>query len=194
MTRRALGFDVGKERDYPGLVILDDDGSPCRAIRRAARLPLGLAYPRQVEVVHQSIQAWRPDIVVIDAGGVGNSFFDFVEDEPGGEVSYLWGCTLTSGQHIRIDWERRRIKVPKRSMIRHLQTSIERGLVKPAPDLPKEDREILQEECESLENRIVEATGYVKTEARGSNHDDVLFALMLALVGMKLLSERGGKS
>ena len=170
---RVLGIDIGKKHDPSALVYVDGTPRrPDRDVLESSRLRLGMPYDDQARLFVD--RAKGVDLVVADAGGVGEAVIDHMRPELNGTP--LWALTITSGKHVKIDKEHHVASVPKMAMVTHLQAVLDHDslrLHQAAHDLT--------EEFFAFERR---RNG--KMEARIGEYDDQLMALCLALMGFKI--------
>jgi hypothetical protein len=162
----SLGVDIGKRRDHPAMVRADDALRPGLIDINADRLPLGVSYPKLASGI--VVAAEGADVLVLDAGGVGRAVLDSVRERR----PDAWGLTITGGSKARIEWEEREAFVGKAPLVAHVQAALFHGKLRASEGL-------LPEELRAF----VQRGG--KLEA-GSGHDDLVMALALALMGLKL--------
>ncbi|GAB5519709.1 MAG: hypothetical protein RhofKO_19600 [Rhodothermales bacterium] len=130
--RYALGVDLGRERDYTALVLIEERGEAERPaggaardkkhllVRHVERLPLGLSYPvlaGHVKDVHCAAEQKlaSPVACVVDRTGVGQAVSDMLLQMGVAHIP----VTLTGGRSVRTASEG--LSVPKAYIIRCLR-------------------------------------------------------------------------
>jgi hypothetical protein len=144
-------------------------------VRHLERLPLGLAYPAQVQ--HVAILLQRPPLIgaklVIDETGVGRAVAD-IFDAAGLRPNRV---TITAGletsQHGSRSWH-----VPKQHLISGLDARLHLGELKIAAGLS--DAGALQDELKDFQRKVSDA-GRATYNARIGAHDDLVLAVAIAL-------------
>lgn len=175
MLFKVAGIDVGKKRDPSALVMLEGEiRGPRRRIIGADRLPLKKTYPDQAEDMAKF--AAGADLIMMDGSGVGAAVVDIIRlitDIP------VWSVVTTGGEKAKIVWEEKAINVPKKAIVEHLGTSLEKGmLTHRIPDIQGQRiLDVLLQEMEKFERRGQ------KMEAALGKHDDVVMALCIGLLG-----------
>ena len=181
MRNRALGLDLGQAQDHTALALVEwekrDDGERVHRLRHLERLPLGAGYPAITahvkELMHTDELADRTALVV-DATGVGRGVIDFLRDAHlrpvpvnvhGGRES----TTDTLGYH----------NVPKRLLVGVTQVLLQDRRLRFAPALPHV--KTLEEELLKFEVKITDAGTDTYGAWREGAHDDLVFALCLAV-------------
>jgi hypothetical protein len=161
------GVDIGQRRDHSAIVRCNNDLIPGKVVvTRAVRLKLGVDYRDQAKgFVAASAGA---DALVLDASGVGRAVLDSVRERR----PDAWGLTITGGSKARIEREEREAFVGKAGMVQHLQAMMFHGLL-------VAEQEDLHDELRRFANKGG------KLEA-SSGHDDLVMALCLSLMGLKL--------
>jgi len=178
-----LEIDVKEEerRHRPELAAaIDSEPEPSRPrpvfwVRHLERIPLNTAYrevARYVAAMLDSPQLAGRVELCVDAGGVGNSVIEQLED------AGVWGferVVITGAQRESERGPYRR--VPKLDLITALEVAFQNQEIKFSPTLPYADA--LQEELESFQSKIT-AAGNTVFEKVGP-YDDLLLAASLAL-------------
>ncbi|KIZ38075.1 MULTISPECIES: hypothetical protein [Rhodopseudomonas] len=143
-------------------------------IRHLERLPLGMAYPTQIQ--HVANLLGREPLVgaklVIDYTGVGRPVFDMFDRaglRPHG-VLITAGNETTSNGNI--------FHVPKQTLISQLEARLHSGELKIAADIA--DAPALRDELKDFA-RAVSAAGRVSFNARSGSHDDLVLAVAIGL-------------
>lgn len=145
-------------------------------VRHLQRLPLGMAYPEQVQRVADILV--RPPLnagckLVIDETGVGRPVGDLM-DQAGLRPNRV---TITAGlettQHGARTWH-----VPKGLLISGLDARLHTGELKIAAALS--DADALQEELKDFQRKVNEA-GRASYNARTGAHDDLVLAVAITL-------------
>lgn len=192
----AVGVDVGQAHDptaicivsrvesrtlNPMLAQLNPYKAPRYEVQHLERLPLGKAYPQQVDRVEQLML--RPPLVqptaalLIDYTGVGRPVFDMFAQSRA--LRYVQGVVITSGRdttHTHAGWA-----VPKGELVSRLQALLHAGRLRIAARLP--DAAVLARELQDFRVRFTEA-GNATFNAREGAHDDLVLALALAVFGL----------
>jgi hypothetical protein len=143
-------------------------------VRHLERLPLGMAYPTQIQHVANLLE--REPLVgaklVVDFTGVGRPIFDMAARaglRPHG-VLITAGNEVTDHGMIH--------HVPKQTLISQLEARLHSGELKIAADIA--DAGALAEELKDFA-RAVSASGRVTFNARSGSHDDLVLAVAIAL-------------
>ena len=174
---KALGVDIGKKRDPAALVQVERRGSFCH-VTHVGRLPIGTPYD-QVGTAIGKIGAGA-DIVVADTGGVGEAALDLVaRDHPD---LLLWRVVLTSGKTVKVNREERRASVPKVRLIGHIAAALRAGRL--LVDAGEVGLALLKEMHQFVARQSTR--GHITMCAESGSHDDLVIALALALLGLKL--------
>ena len=177
-----LGLDLGQRVDYTAMAlvtpVVEADG-PVDYLRflqptverlrvvRLERLPLGTRYREVVRRVREvtSLAEFAGCEVVADATGVGMPVVEMLQD--GGLKARIVPVTITSGGSARQDggvWN-----VPRRDLLGKLVVEFEQGRLR----LPGRS---------ALAGRLREEIAGVQAgSGRGGGHDDLVFALALAV-------------
>ena len=166
---RCLGVDIGRQRDPTALVAIEG-----RAIVDAHRFALGMPYPKQAKAIVETVKG--VDALLIDATGVGRAVIDLVRAD-GVEA---WAVIITGGKMVSIDRIDFEIHIPKQALIGLLSATLANGKL----TLRGGDKALVKTELSAFECRQA-ASGRVRYEGV-TEHDDIVIALALALLGTKL--------
>lgn len=202
----VVGLDIGQSHDPSALCVLHYTREPLDKfdvnkeagtikqqaverfdIRHAERLPLGLAYPEQVQ--HVAALMARPPLrgvaeLLVDESGVGRAvgdIFDTAGLDPT-RVVITAGDRATNPSHNR--WH-----VPKQLLISTLDARLHTGELRFAAELTEAGA--LAEELKDF-RRKVSTAGRYQYEARVGRHDDLVLAVAIALWSVH--RPRGGVS
>lgn len=154
------GLDWGRYRDFTALVVLREYGGQLQAVH-VERLP-GTSWQVQVDRLVQRLEAWWVRTVCCDATGAGDPLAEILQER-------------TSEQRTGIRVEPVVFTAStKRIMLESLALAMERGRVAiPAhPDLLRELHAFTASRT---------AHGNIRLQAQGSEHDDLVTALALAV-------------
>lgn len=169
-----LGIDIGKKSDPSALVQVEGEpGIPKRTVKRSGNLPLGMSYTKQPDAIVEVSRSADPDMFVIEGNGVGEAVADGLREKIGRK---LWVLINTGGKKVRIDHESQVIRIPKTVMIKHVNTLLDHNEL------------VFEKISEEMANqfRKFEQKPNGKLEARLGEHDDLLMALCMALMGFKI--------
>ena len=191
----VVGVDLGQKRDHTAIVMVE---KPYRhpllstqdetlTVRLAERLPLGISYPRMVEVVKFVVGmgmrlGYVPGQVackvVVDATGVGRPVVDALKDA--GLGCQVTAVTITGGD--KQNYRRgggSSMNVPKQDLISQLLLALEEGDLKIASRM-KEAGTLKRELLDVRMSRRENGTFRIGAEEYGQ-HDDMVIALALAV-------------
>lgn len=192
----AVGVDVGQAHDPTAICVASRvdtkavnpalaDHNPHKAARyevqHLERLPLGLAYPQQVDRVEQLMV--RPPLIrpaaglLLDYTGVGRPVFDMFAQRRA--LRFVQGVLITSGREASetpSGWT-----VPKGELVSRLQALLHAKRLRIAATLP--DAAVLARELQDFRVRFTDA-GNATFNAREGAHDDLVLALALAVFGL----------
>jgi hypothetical protein len=195
MDRYIVGVDLGKSVDSTAIAVLHHTRTPTKQwvdnltkgyskqkaderfhVVHLERLPLGMAYPMQIEYVRRLLERAPLDGVapcVCDDTGVGKAVSDGMVLAG---IRPLYRVTITAGaevtQHAGNCWH-----VPKFVLISTLESRMHTQELKVAPRLVEAGP--LREEMLDFERNVSEA-GRQTFSARVGKHDDILLAVSLA--------------
>jgi hypothetical protein len=201
-----LGFDVGQSIDPSaacalqhvitgtGEMIPNEKTKTLRQgsreqflVRHLERLPLGMAYPQQIQ--HVANLLGREPLVgaklVVDYTGVGRPVFDMFQRaglKPHGVLITAGNETTKPGGNI--------YHVPKQTLISQLEARLHSGELKIAANIA--DAGALQEELRDFARKVSES-GRVSFNARSGSHDDLVLAVAIGLflaLGMNRVSSQ----
>ena len=164
----VIGADIGKVSDPTALAVVQTTDTQDN-VRHLDRLPLGTPYPEIADGIGDLARSVPGAALVIDATGVGRAPADYLKEFDPVPVVITGGREITFGYGV---W-----RVPKRTLLRPLTTSLERKRLKVAPGLP--DAPALQRELLAFQ-RTLGSGGHVKFAGKGE-HDDLVIAVALAV-------------
>jgi hypothetical protein len=195
VDRWIVGVDLGQANDPTAVAVLHHRVTPLNTwtrnpraqlyrqdrterfdVRHLERLPLGLAYPVQVQRVASLIE--RPPLsaghtLVIDETGVGRAVADIFD----GASLRPNRVTITAGlettQHGARTWH-----VPKSALISGLDARLHTGELKIAAALT--DGAALRDELKDFQRKVSDA-GRATYAARTGAHDDLVLSVAIAL-------------
>jgi hypothetical protein len=185
----ALGLDLAQVRDYTAIAIVQrvdpdpaTDGAEERAsepsyhVRHLTRFELGTRYPDIVTQVAELMQK-KPlrDVMrlVLDRTGVGAPVADMFLHAGLHPIA----INITSGQRPSIRGQVR--NVPRQYLISTLQIVLQTGRLRIASEL--EFASVLERELINFSARNSAADDDGSISWRENEHDDLVFALMLAI-------------
>jgi hypothetical protein len=180
MNAYSVGLDLGQAADYTALCVVERvtraGERPLYHVRRVQRLPLRTPYPEVVRQVVELMQ--KPELqgaaLVVDAMGVGMPAVDMLREHQLDPVA----CKVHGGSNETRDPDGS-YHVPKRNLVSVTRMLLEAGEMKIAAGA--EHAHLLTQELLSYRVKISEA-GHDSYEAwREGDHDDLVFALGLAL-------------
>ncbi|MEJ5250805.1 MAG: hypothetical protein HPY54_08525 [Chthonomonadetes bacterium] len=155
----VAGLDWGRYQDYTALVILREAQGKMQAVY-VERLPTA-SWQMQIERLLQRFSEWWVRAVCFDATGIGDPLGESLQ-------------THLSEHRLRMQVEPVHFTASsKRALIESLALAMERGrlAIPPHPDLLRELHAFSASHT---------ASGHVRLQARGSEHDDLVIALALA--------------
>ncbi len=186
-----IGVDLGKRRDHTAIAVLErhtfyvptdealQTGTWQRTtlrVRHLERLPLGTDYTDIVCKLRELCSYCAVEdraTLVIDAGGVGQAFVDFLrQSRPRAKIVAV-GITGGSAPSYSNGIQH----VPKLELLGKLRVWIETGALEIAPALPDSNR--LRDELLNL-RREISTGGETFEPERDHQHDDLVMALSLA--------------
>jgi hypothetical protein len=161
-----LGLDLGQRRDFSALAVVEKEQRELSVVH-LERMELGTPYPRVVTRVCEVMR--NPKMggackLVVDATGVGAPVVDLLR--AAGMTARLTAVTITSGERATGQGERWR--VPRGDLLAGLEVALEAGELKICRRM--KDAERLVRELERMES-----------EGGGGEHDDLVFAVALAV-------------
>jgi len=159
-TPTLAGLDWGRYRDYTALVLLRESGTQLQAVH-VERLP-STGWQRQIERLLHQFGEWRVRTVYCDASGIGDPLAEMLQQS-------------LSHHHLHIRVEPVVFTAStKRTIIETLALAMEqrRVAIPPHPDLLRELHAFTASHSGS---------GHIRLQARGSEHDDLVIALALAV-------------
>ena len=177
----VVGLDLGQSRDYTALAVVERFAAPGGLelrLRHVQRLPLGLSYPRLVARLADLLR--RPELgpaptLVVDKTGVGAPVVDMLLEAGLDPYAVVIHGGDSQSRHDRD------LRLPQRDLVANLQVQLQTGGLRLAAGLP--DLELLLGELENFQVSLG-AAGHDRYGAgRPGVHDDLVFALALALWG-----------
>ncbi len=177
LKNAALAVDLGEARDFTALCTIRQVGDKfrCTHIERA---PLGTPYSKVVRYVQKlmSLPAYEDVELIVDATGVGRPVCERMEEEGLLPIPVI----ITGGVneiHEPHDWSWR---VPKKSIVTVAQICLGRGILEMPGEHPLIQK--VKDELRTFKRKKNSETQNDSFEAeRQSDHDDLVFALCLAL-------------
>jgi len=188
MTRRlsptyTCGLDLGQQRDYTALVILETstllfpERNPVTfefltrhqiALCHLERFPLRTSYTAIVENL-SDLLIQRPlfglSTLVLDATGPGLPVYDLLKHARNFPAT-LKPVTITAGDHVTRDG--RFYRIPRRHLLSHLHTQLTTRSISVSPGLP---------DAQALIRELAAITHSFESSAK---HDDLAIATALA--------------
>lgn len=192
--RFVVGVDLGQSQDFTAIAVLHhtrvplDTWNPDEAtgklrqeveerfdVRHLQRLPLGSPYPQQVTRVQELL--WRAPLhgeaeLVVDQTGVGAPVADLFE------AAGLKPLRVTFTAGHEATGRGRKFGVPKSLIVSGLDARLHCGELRFAKELL--EAEALRDELQNFQ-RHVSQTGKLLFEHRSGKHDDLIFAIGIAL-------------
>lgn len=169
-----VGLDLGKEKDYAALAVVEA-GKDLR-LRHLERYPLGTPYAevaRKVAALMRDPRLSGAELVV-DATGVGTAVTEILA----AEGLPFTAVTITSGEKERHAGGRS-WRVPKTALVSALDVALSSGCLKVAGGLVLWPA--LKEELLNFRRKINAKTARVSFEHRSdADHDDLVLATALA--------------
>jgi hypothetical protein len=192
MKKYFVGVDLGQSVDYTAIAVVEraeEKGAwdpvayawrrkVSMGLRYLERIPLGTPYPDVVARVREVVKTAELEgncQLAVDATGVGRPVVDMMRAAGLGRV--LWPVTITGG-----DTESQSNgfhRVPQRDLIVGVQTILQLGLLQIAAGL--EHGPVLVEEMAGMRVRITERGREQYGSSREGTHDDLVFAVALAM-------------
>ncbi len=169
----VAGLDWGRYRDYTALVVLRPAGGRLQAVH-VERLPSS-AWQVQIDRLIHRFHEWGVTRVACDATGIGDPLAENLQERLNSALmrTALEPVVFTS--------------TTKRSLIETLALAMEqrRVTIPPHPDLLRELHAF---------SATHTASGHIRLQARGSEHDDLVVALALAYrAGERLATAEAGR-
>lgn len=179
-----VGVDLGQERDYTAIVIVEAKGERLNVVH-IQRLPLHTSYPAVAQAVariYEKVPGEKQ--LVVDNTGIGRAVYDLLTDAGLNPVA----VTFTSGNEA--SHEGRKWNVPQKDIVYAAKVALQQERLKIAATLP--EARTLTSELQNFEVKI-NAKGHDSYGAppwRQGSHDDLVFALGIAVWGSKMLKPR----
>jgi hypothetical protein len=186
-----IGIDLGQACDYTAIAVVEklkaykgkcpldysDLFTTTYTLRHIERIPLRTSYVdivRHVNSMTQTLLFKHNCTFIVDATGAGRPVFDMIKNK----VRYcsFYSINITSGN---TESQSNGVRnVPKSSLIASLQIAFETAEIR----IPKslEHLPLLMNELSHFKARI-KNTGYTTMNAASGEHDDLLFAVALAV-------------
>jgi len=185
MGEYVVGLDLGQAKDFTAAAVLQrprfDPKSkqpPIYMLRHLARYPLGTPYTTIVPSV--SLLLRTPPVrgapLVVDYTGVGRPLVDMLKKVSG--ISRVVPVTVTGG-HAVTQGDDGSFHVPKKELVTCSQIVFQARRLQIARSLPLTD--VLVEELQNFKVKITPATNEVFGDWREGAHDDLVFAVVLAI-------------
>lgn len=182
MRNRALGLDLGQAQDHTALALVEwerreSDGERVYALRHLERLPLGAGYPAitaHVKELMETDELSNRTALVVDAAGVGRGVVDFIRHAG----LRLTPVNVHGGREYTVS-ELGYHNVPKRLVVGIAQVLLQDRRLRFAPALPHV--KTLEDELLKFEVKITDAGNDTYGAWREGAHDDLVFALCLAV-------------
>ena len=201
IDRFVVGVDLGKQNDFTAICVLhhstraleswtstlprggawqigrlEQDTETFFDVLALERIPLGTAYPQQVQRAEQIMG--KPRLsgadLIIDSGGVGNAVADlFAHGTDLKPIRIIITGGIKTAPAGRDEWH-----VPKIDIVSAIDARIGNEL-RFAPGLALEQP--FREELQSFNRRRSEASGHEMFNARSGQHDDLVLAVGLAM-------------
>ena len=168
---RAFAYDVPRLKKE-----MKDFQEPYNVVH-LERLPLGMAYPEQVDYVAALIsrEPLKEPMTYIDYTGVGRPVYDLFL---AARVPRIVGIAITAGKDplkSQAGWS-----VPKNILVSGVQAKLHTGQLKVAAGIP--DAPVLLKEFQDFRVSFTTA-GHAIFNARQGKHDDLVLAVSLAVFG-----------
>ncbi len=179
---RALGLDLGQVQDPTALAVVEwsrrpSDGERLYDLVDLERLPLGTSYPtivRHLDRLMDTDQLRDTTTLVADATGVGRAVIDQLRHAGLRPTPVV----VHGGRQTTVD-DHGYHHVPKRELVGSAQVLLQDRRLRFADDLPFVDA--LEEELLRFEVKITDSGTDVYGAWREGAHDDLVFALCLAV-------------
>jgi hypothetical protein len=193
----TVGVDLGQAQDYTAIVAIetevatrcyyDEHGygphqEPARVehrVRHLERLPLGVAFDEQIEVVRGIMlapQLPKGAALVVDFTGVGRPVFEMFGKaglKPAAGVNITGGNEEHRHETVALVWN-----VAKILLVSRVLAELNAGTLKIAPVLA--EAEALRQEFSEFKMRFSDG-GRAQFGAREGRHDDLVLGLAIAL-------------
>jgi len=177
-----VGLDLGQAADYTAAAVVErrlPDGASRSAATHALvhleRLPLGTSYPEVVRVAGELMGSLPAGSrLVVDATGVGRPVVDLLARARLSPIPVV----VHGGAETTRD-ANGFIRAPKRELVSTAQVALQQGRLRFVAGLPLAPT--LKEELQNFRQKIAD-NGHDSYEAwREGQHDDLVFALCLAV-------------
>jgi hypothetical protein len=177
----VVAVDLAQTHDFTAISVHEftpgeRQGSTQHAVRHLERLPLGTAYPEQVERIAALVERVGACELVVDQTGVGRPVVDMLR----GRGLSPQAITITAGDNVSEDVFAREYRVPKRELVSTLQVALQTKRFQLAASLAEAKRwadEMLAFQVE------LTATGHDKygNDESMHKHDDLVIATALGV-------------
>ncbi len=207
-----LGADLGKQADYTAVCFLRKftpldrrsrvNGQSVYAILMMKRFPLKTSYVSIVSEISNRLRrapfdGWQdnfgirhpskiPTFLAFDQTGVGQSVSELLRNDTflDSRLEQLYAINITGGREPSEGNDA--LNIPKRDLVMSTLIAFERGFIEFASDMP--ELPLLISELQNFEMRFT-SKGNDSYSAKGSNHDDLVLALSLAVWSAKNTDE-----
>lgn len=146
-------------------------------VRALKRLPLGMSYPQQCQLLAQLLS--HPQLarapIFLDRTGIGRGISDLIR---GAGIKHI-ACTITGGRESHDDGSAN-ITVSKLELVSRLQAALHSGSLRIAKALPESS--VFVKELAEFRASWSES-GHLSFNARSGCHDDLVLACALACWG-----------
>jgi hypothetical protein len=171
-----IGLDLGKLQDHTALAVIEkrvENATPSYRLRALKRFPLRTDYACIVDAICKILSDARvcPNLLVVDATGVGNPVIDMFLRR---DVRLL-SISIHGGDKVTRDGN---LRVPKRDLVSVLQILLQSGQLRIAARLP--EAPLLLEELMNFTVRLSDAGRDSYGVWREGIHDDLVLAVALA--------------
>jgi hypothetical protein len=181
---RVMGLDVGPPGEPTGFAIIESPAlaAPPREyeyhLRHIERFPPGTPYTEIVRLVADRVNlaGFNSSPIAVDLTAVGPAFMACCWKARAG--LNVQAHSVTAGLAVQ-KAEDRTILVPKRDLVMALQLALQGRRLKIAPELPQAN--LLTVELASFRMRSVPMSDMAAIEWRQGCHDDLVFAVALAV-------------
>lgn len=212
-----LGADLGKQADYTAVCFLQKrtplgrgnrvTGETTYEVLTIKRFPLKTSYVSIVKAISDRLKyppfdsfqdnlgktypVKIPTYLSFDQTGVGQSVSELLRNDSflDKRLERLYPINITGGREPSEGNDS--LNIPKRDLIMATLIAFEKGHLKFAGDMP--ELETLTEELQNFEMRFT-TKGNDTYSAKGSNHDDLVLALSLAVWSAKSTDESDGET
>jgi len=198
MSLFYAGLDLGQVNDPSALAITEaielpqQPGQKRRPVERHVlaikRLPLGLSYRAQIELVAETLRPFGPEThLIFDKTGVGVAVHDLLREAHREHLFVRWPrpVAVTGGEGASDT------SIGKVELFRNLREMVMRKQVRYSPQA--EGVEELIKEAMAFVPELTQKRKFLTFNATGGAHDDMLFALALAVYPRFTSPRRGAR-